>query len=416
MKNKKKSIFGMAFAILSQSASPAVASDIDTFDIKSFDSPSKTISYKQKSNIKIEPTLSKSLSPMFSLKPLNQDITYEITDVLKNNRTGVYQNPTEHNEIMVLAFKKNEESVNLNTIKKELADTDHFNDNNWELLKDAYNTAMNHRLTSSHTPYLSEQIDYKAIYIKQENDLFGLEMSLKGKLTDYDKEMHALATYFHEQAHSHIKLKDTLGFIEQIDKMEKSGFINENNISTAMEYLEGTYSLDESYADSFSTITMAKFFKEKYGNEEGKDKYNDFYEQRYEMRNKTIHEFNLDSFQKHFTITTMSSTDDFIALNWGNIDNMNFDDIKSVSTYISSNSMDNKYLIRPLTTPEGQKHYSQEIIDGKFDKTQKNISNSINIELMKMGGDFSVLNKKINILDVKSELDSFISRKSKSTI
>jgi hypothetical protein len=418
--SKKISAFSMAFAILSQVASPATASEINDFNINSFDKPAKSVTYgehEHKNNTLKQDTLSNNkLSSMFELKSLNQNTTYEITDILKNNRAGVYQNPTDNDEIMVLTFKENKDEVNLNKIKEELKNSKNFNNDDWKLLKDAYYTAMNHRITSSHTPYLSEKKDYNTIYIKQEGDQFALELSIKEKLTEHDQEMHSLATYFHEQGHSHVELKDTLGFIEQIDQMEKNGTINDSNISTAMEYLEGTYSLDESYSDSFSTITMAKFFKEKYGSEEGKDKYDNFYEQRYEMRNKTINKFNLNSFQKHFTATTISSTDDFINLNWNKLDNMNFDDIKSVATYISKHSMDNKHLIRPLTTPEGQKHYSQEIIDGKFDKTQKNISNSINIELMKMNGDFSILNNKVKVLDIKSELNSFISRKSKSTL
>jgi hypothetical protein len=395
----------VAIAVLASNSMYAQASEVENFDISSFDNPEVNIQYAGNTAIQ-DVKKSKSL---FSLKKFNGVEENSIDVILKEKKSGIYENLTEKGEMMTLTFQ--DKNVNaLGKIKSDFKNSGKYSEATWLEFKSAYQYEMDHRVTSSHSKHVSEHIDFNFINTKMQGDDLAIGLALKSELSEEDHHIMRVFTFFHEQAHSHENNEKTWDFLEQLTKMESDPEFKDT-ISGFMDYYSELETADESYSDSFALLATVKYLQEKHIDQRVVEKMKILSENITQYRTKPLENLKEGETLKHFTLPVVKTSLNYIDNNINAIKNMTLDDVKNVSKFITTQTLNNESNIHPMNSKKGMLYYIPLMKSDKADDFIERLSGGINLEIVKSSKNFSELNPAKK-QDVSKDYTNHLLRKS----
>jgi hypothetical protein len=331
--------------------------------INDFEAPKAEYNKKQKElNVQTEFSQLPSNS---NFKLANHDITYPLSEIIKEKITGIYENPFEKDKIMVLYFKENYKKIDKEQLSRDkgfllgeliklggitIEDVEKLN---YLIDYEIKNKDIGSYFNGNGNPQKESESDLNFVVVSNDQmkvfQKFGKDNGYDDKIVDIFEEF----ILYHEIAHSHDDniVFDELIAQERTDLVEKFKKLKEENPSGSikeriLELEKDLEKLDkgvrishlkkENYADVFSLLALAENFKKKDPINGLKDmqKFTELL-----MKDLRIDNVVSNDFNSHLTKPTIQTTIDFISSNWNIVDKFNNQEKKQLSEKITNETL-----------------------------------------------------------------------------
>lgn len=313
---------------------------------------------------------------------LNTGMKIPVEDMLEGEVMGIYKEPYNSNNIMVISFQDKEDLREEHSkIKKILKESD------------AYESSYDeHRSKELSKKYASDGGSFHSAPQENDRDYNFISFSTKeikeiqesARAAGYSEdlvEMLPTIVLLHEIGHSHDHQQkvfyDYGNELKQMPESKVNKMLDEVKDNLSLMTLGG-----ENYADSYMMMSYAKLMKER-SPELAQDRVN-------ELTDYFMEDFRDDSkvkkgFNVHATKATVKTTEDFINNNWDNIDKFEPNHFEQFAASITNRTLNDKDINKEINNYDSQVELAEdgglqkEILEGVSERVGKKMIYLFNI-------------------------------------
>ena len=392
----KKVVMGAMIALQMAGALAApVATD--------FESPKASFTKVQTENEELDHSVKDKIEGEIYFQNLNGTGEFSMSDILDNEIAGVYKNPTQEGEIMVISFQNSGHlKSSHNDIKKDLIEQDLYEYASYETHRAKELTKKYTETGSFHSLNGQENIDYNFIsFSTQEAEILVAEAKKLGYSEKLQKILPS-AILLHEMAHTHNHQSEP--YYDEDTLMEKS-----TSVSKMEEHLNLLALGGENYADADMFLQMGKILKLKSPETAKQDIQ--------ELAEYFMNDFRDDSkvksqFDTHASKATIKTAIDFVEDNWEILEQFTDKDMEQISASITNGTLNNPMINKKINSFEAQKELAEnggiqdEIVSKVSKKVNDKLKDMITVEIDSEGKGVVVFEYKANAHDKYNERQS----------
>ena len=336
-------------------------------------------------------------------KNLNNSVEFSMGEVLKNEISGVYENPMDRGDVIVISFQDSDNlELNHQEISLNLKKAGKYNKKTYKEHTDSELNKMEEGSGSFYSVTKKEDIDYNFISISSFEIMRDVDWSQDLNFSSKMKELLPYSILFHEMAHSH-------------DHREKANYEVRDSLTKVFgkrkeNEIINLYKLgEENYADSNMFLQMGKMLKQKSPETARKDIQELEFFYMLALRVDFIEKNNFDA---HTTRATIKTTMDFIEEHWVILEQLTNKDMEKISASITNGTLNNPLINKKVNSLKAQKELAkngglqQEILVKVSKKVNDKLKEMINVEIDSDGNGTFVFEYKANAHNKYNEKQS----------
>jgi hypothetical protein len=317
------------------------------------------------------------------LTNVNTGLNIPRSQILSEQISGVYKNPFEEGDIMVLSFQDKENlSEEHKKIEKILSENDLLQVNDYNSLKGKETLMKKFELGSFQQADVDHKVDYNFISISSAQIEKIQEEVLDSGFGQDVKDLIPEMILYHEASHSHDNQADF--YVDYMANMKLTYTQEElNNMSDElMDKVEDDMKvfqlMRENYADSYMLLLLAKEHKQNGLDDlSGVNNLSEYMQTVFRDDHVTQ-----DTFNTHQSKVTINTTTDFIEKHSDSLKYLSNNELKEIAINISTESLNHIDIKEQITTFEGQIEIAKS--GGIRDEVSQKVSDDINNKLIKM--------------------------------